>query len=176
MPLSELQKRTAQAVVNIFQTGRVAGDYGNVTLAKGDAGHLSYGRSQTTLASGNLYLLIKRYCAAPGAAFANELSIYLDRLAAPDLSLDSDMALRNLLHEAGQDPVMHTAQDEFFDEVYWKPAGNRARNVGITSALGTDVVYDSTIQGSWVPLANQVNQSFGSIANGKNEQDRKSVV
>ena len=60
--MNDLQKRTAQAIVNIFETGRVAGDYGAVTLLPGDAGHLTYGRSQTTLGSGNLFLLIKAYC------------------------------------------------------------------------------------------------------------------
>ena len=68
--VTELQKQTAQAIVNIFETGRLRGDYGNVTVAKNDAGHLTYGRSQTTLASGNLFLLIKAYVEAAGADFA----------------------------------------------------------------------------------------------------------
>ncbi len=64
--LTDLQKRTAQAIVNIFETGRVRGDYAKVTLIPGDPGHLTYGRSQTTLASGNLHLLINA-CAHRGA-------------------------------------------------------------------------------------------------------------
>jgi chitosanase len=54
--LTELQKKTAKAIVNIFETGRPLGDYSKVTLLQGDTGHLTYGRSQTTLASDNLYL------------------------------------------------------------------------------------------------------------------------
>ena len=57
--LTDLQKKAAQAVVNVFETGHARGEYGQVTLLPGDSGHLTYGRSQTTLASGNLFLLIK---------------------------------------------------------------------------------------------------------------------
>ncbi len=65
--LADLQKRTAQGIVNIFETGQVQGDYGKVTLLAGDTGHLTYGRSQTTLASGNLYLLTRVHREADGA-------------------------------------------------------------------------------------------------------------
>ena len=67
--LTDLQKGAVQAIVNIFETGAPLGDYASVTLLKGDTGHLTYGRSQTTLASGNLYLLIKDYVDTDGAAF-----------------------------------------------------------------------------------------------------------
>ncbi len=147
--LTDLQKRTAQAIVNIFETGRVLGDYGKVTLLPGDAGHLTYGRSQTTLASGTLSLLVKSYCEAEGAQFAAPLRAYLDRLAACDLSLDQDAVLRGLLRDAGDDPVMHDVQDSFFDRVYWAPAVQAASDLGIVSGLGTGVVYDSCVHGSW---------------------------
>jgi chitosanase len=68
--LNQLQKRAAQAIVNIFETGRVLGDYSRVTLLPGDTGHLSYGRSQATLGSGNLFSLINAYCEAANAQFA----------------------------------------------------------------------------------------------------------
>ena len=57
--MTSLQKKTAKAIVNIFETSRVLGNYAQVTLMLGDSGHLIYGRSQTTLGSGNLHLLIK---------------------------------------------------------------------------------------------------------------------
>ena len=59
--LTELQKKAAQAIVNIFETGRAEGEYGKVTLLPGDPGHLTYGKSQTTLTRGNLFLLIKAF-------------------------------------------------------------------------------------------------------------------
>ncbi len=147
--LTDLQKQTAQAIVNIFETGRVRGDYAKVTLISGDTGHLTYGRAQTTLASGNLHLLIKDYCETPGAALAAELRRFLGKLAACDTSLDRDMTFRSLLEEAGHDPVMRDCQDRFFDRVYWSVAMQRAANVGVAKALSTSVVYDSTVHGSW---------------------------
>ena len=159
--LTRLQKQTAQAIVNVFETGRPLGDYGKVTLLPGDTGHLTYGRSQTTLASGNLYLLIKAYCAAPEASYARPLSGYLDRLEAPDLSLDHDVLFRLLLQDAGEDPVMHATQDGFFDRVYWGPSVRGAEALGITSPLGTAVVYDSGIHGSWARLRDLTISSHG---------------
>jgi chitosanase len=49
--VTDLQKRSAEAIVNVFETGTPRGDYGQVTVVPGDTGHLTYGRSQTTLAS-----------------------------------------------------------------------------------------------------------------------------
>ncbi len=146
---TELQKRTAEAIVNIFETGSAFGDYGNVTLIAGDSGHLTYGRSQTTLASGNLYLLVKDYVEAPGAAEEAALSPYLPRLQARDLSLDNDAALKTALKAAGSDAVMRAVQDSFFDRVYWDPSQRSAARLNITTALGCAVVYDGTVHGSF---------------------------
>jgi chitosanase len=167
--LTALQKKTAQAIVNIFETGSAQGKYGNVTLLPGDTGHLTYGRSQTTLASGNLYLLIKAYCDAAGAQFASALSPYLQQLAARDTNLDADMTFRGLLHAAGDDPVMHDVQDQFFDRVYWNPSAQDAENSGVNGPLGTNVVYDSHIQGAWQILRDITNTNRGQ-ANDIGEQ------
>ncbi|TDI58684.1 MAG: hypothetical protein E2O94_04165 [Alphaproteobacteria bacterium] len=104
--ITELQKKSAQAIVNVFETSLPQGDYSKVTLLRNDSGHLTFGRSQTTLASGNLFLLIKAYCDAPDAEFGEELSAYLGRLEDIDLSLDRDMTLRPVLREAGGDAVI----------------------------------------------------------------------
>ena len=63
--LTPTQKQTAQSIVNLFETGSVLGDYGSVTVIAGDTGHLTFGRSQTTLPSGNLLNLME-----PGHASA----------------------------------------------------------------------------------------------------------
>jgi chitosanase len=47
--LTRTQKQTAEAIINVFETGEVRGDYGRVTVLPGDGGHLSFGRAQTTL-------------------------------------------------------------------------------------------------------------------------------
>lgn len=162
--LTDLQKGAVQAIVNIFETGAPLGDYASVTLLKGDTGHLTYGRSQTTLASGNLYLLIKDYVDTDGAAFGAALQPYLGRLDAIDLSLDDDADFHALLRSAGDDPVMRRIQDAFFDRVFWVPAVRSAAYIGSDMALGMAVIYDSRIHGSWHAIRDRVIKQYGALS------------
>jgi len=152
--MDDTQKAVAQAIVNVFETGRVLGNYGAVTVLKGDSGHLSYGRSQTTLGSGRLYTLLLGYCQQSNAKpeFAEELKRCLPRFQQKDFSLDTDSAVKDLLKQAATDPVMRAAQDQFFNENYFAPALRDAAATGITEPLGQTVVYDSHIQGGWASL------------------------
>jgi chitosanase len=155
--MNDLQKAVSAAIVNIFETGRVRGDYGAVAVLKGDSGHLSCGRSQTTLGSGNLSKLLTQYCQLSNAQFASELKPFLPRFERKDFSLDTDTTVCQLLQRAGrEDPVMRATQDQFFSENYLDPACRAAESVGITSALGQTVVYDSRVQGGWAKLQARV--------------------
>jgi hypothetical protein len=62
--MNDLQKKICFGMVNIFERCKITGNYGAIGGFKNDAGHLSYGRSQVSLSSGNLFLLIKAYCDA----------------------------------------------------------------------------------------------------------------
>ncbi|SHF78223.1 chitosanase [Desulfacinum infernum DSM 9756] len=161
--LSDLQKRAAQAIVNVFETGRPLGDYGKVTYHPRDTGQLTYGRSQTTLASGNLYLLLRDYCDRPESALGPDIRPYLAHVARRDPALNFDGRFKALLREAGDDPVMQETQDAFFDRVYWSPSLNSAAAVGVVSALGTSVVYDSKIHGSWHRMRDRTVERFGTV-------------
>ncbi|MDE2163779.1 MAG: chitosanase [Alphaproteobacteria bacterium] len=163
MQVSAQQKATAQAIVNIFETGSVRGSYGDVTLLPGDSGQLTYGRSQTTLASGNLFLLIQAYCARNDGTYSALMRSYLPKLEACDTGLNSDMAFRGLLRDAGDDPVMQEVQDVFFDKVYWDPAARSADVLGAQTALGGAIVYDSTVHGSWAHVRDLTRQQFGEL-------------
>ncbi|HEX8735021.1 MAG TPA: peptidoglycan-binding protein [Pyrinomonadaceae bacterium] len=166
LELTEQQKDAAQAIVNIFETGRVLGDYASVVSVNGDPGGLTYGKSQTTLNSGNLYLLIKAYTEAEGAIFADALRPYLERLRNQNQSLNTNLTLRNILHRAGvEDGVMLDTQDKFFDRVYWTPAISRAGAIGVETALGATVVYDSIIHGSWVRIRDRTIDRHGRLSN-----------
>ncbi len=162
--LTATQKKAAESIINLFETSEVLGDYGIVTLIPGDTGHLTYGRSQTTLGSGNLHKLLQRYCATSGARFAARLSAYLPRFEARDISLDNDGKLHNLLRACADDPLMRDCQDSFFDECYWQPAARGAEREGIRSALGVAVVYDSYVHGSWKLIRDRTNTENGSLA------------
>jgi len=162
--LTTTQKKTAEAIVNIFETSEVLGDYSMVTLIEGDTGHLTFGRSQTTLGSGNLYKMLKRYCDNSGARSGPRLTPFLPRFENLDLTLDHDQKLHNILRASADDPIMRDTQDTFFDDAYWKPAARAAERLGITCALGAAVVYDSHVHGSWVAMRNRTVQKMGDLA------------
>jgi chitosanase len=162
--LTPTQVATAQAIVNLFETGAVLGDYGNVTLIPGDTGHLTFGRSQTTLGSGNLGKLLQQYCANPGAVFGERLAPYLPRFAAIDLTLDEDTKLHNVLRATADDRIMRETQDRFFDTAYWQPAHKAAARLGIMAPLGVAVVYDSHVHGSWGAMRDRTTAAVGTPA------------
>lgn len=161
--LTALQKKTIEAIINVFETGSAHGDYAQVTVMRGDSGGLTYGRAQTTLNSGNLYLLIKAYCEAEGAEYAEELKTYLLELEERNVKLDSDTKLHTLLREAGSDPIMRTVQNQFFDRIYFAPAWNAVHH-RIHSPLGIAVVYDSFVHGSWAKLRDLTNVRCGALS------------
>lgn len=161
--LTQTEKATAQAIVNLFETDAVRGRPGLVSVIPGDTGHLSFGRSQTTLGSGNLPRLLARYCAHPGARLASPLRPHLARFEARDTSLDSDLQIHNLLRASADDLVMRDLQDAFFDEVYWVPALRSAQALGIGSPLGVTVVYDSKVHGSWEMLRVRTEAGHGRL-------------
>lgn len=169
--MTPLQQKTIKAIINVFETGRAAGNYSAVTVLAGDSGHLSYGRSQSALGSGTLFELLSQYCVSPGARFAAQLEPYLPRLQARDATLDHDGDLRNILHEAGADPVMQAEQDRFFDAGYFTPACASASACGLISALAQAVVYDSHVQGNWRAMRDATSQKCGAPgSNGATEQ------
>lgn len=141
------------------------GDYGKVTLIAGDTGHLTFGRSQTTLGSGNLHKLLQAYCDNPGARFRLSLRPFLERFAARDTGLDNEQHLHNILRACADDPVMSETQDLFFDQHYWQPAERSARQLGINTPLGIAVIYDSAVHGSGKLIRDRTNQQAGSLAN-----------
>ncbi|MBB3292432.1 chitosanase [Mitsuaria sp. PDC51] len=162
--LTPSQIRTAQAIVNLFETGHVLGDYGQVTVLEGDPGRLTYGRSQTTLGSGKLVELLRQYAGNPGAQFGAEIGDWLPALAAAGAALDTDQRLHNLLRACADDPVMRETQDLFFDEHFWQPAARAAGKLGIVSALGSAVVYDSFVHGSWARIRAATDAQVGATA------------
>lgn len=162
--LTHTQKKTAESIVNIFETSEVLGNYGQVTLIPGDTGHLTFGRSQTTLGSGNLYKLLKRYCDHSGARFGERLEPYLPRCKRKDTELDEDVKLHNVLRASADDVVMRDTQDEFFDQEYWQPAAAAADKLGLVSPLSVAVVYDSFVHGSWIRMRDRTIGKVGTVA------------
>lgn len=156
MTLTATQIDTIQAIVNLFETGHVLGDYGQVTVIAGDTGHLTFGRSQTTLGSGGLHQLLRQYCGNAGARFGRRLATALPAAEVRDPALDVDLRLHNVLRASADDVVMRDTQDEFFDRTYFAPAMRTADRAGIAEPLGRAVVYDSFVHGSWSRIRDRV--------------------
>lgn len=168
--LTATQARACKALLNLFETGDVVGLYGSVTVLAGDTGQLTFGRSQTTLGSGNLSLLIERYAANPAARFGARLAPLLPRLRARDVSLNNDEHFKNILRASADDPVMRDVQDVFFDDIYWQPALRACKTLGVSTALGTAVVYDGHIHGSWKLIRDRTIQVLGGAPQQVGEQ------
>jgi chitosanase len=158
------QVQAAKAILNIFETASVLGDYGSVTVIPGDTGQLTFGRSQTTLGSGNLADLMERYTNNPGARFAARLKPWLARMQQRDKTLNNEQHLHNLLRATADDRVMRDVQDEFFDDVYWQPALRSAQRIGISTPLGLTVVYDGVLHGSWDRIRLRTEEQAGNVA------------
>jgi chitosanase len=162
--LTATQARTCKAILNLFETGSVVGRYGSVTVLAGDTGQLTFGRSQTTLGSGNLALLIERYSTNPAARFGARLSKFLPRLRERDNTLNDDEFLKNVLRASADDLVMRDVQDVFFDDAYWAPAVRASTKSGIKLPLGVAIVYDGHVHGSWRLIRDRVNSAMGTPA------------
>ena len=152
MNLSPAQKHAIDCILSVFETGKVPtpAAYQTCTILRDGAG-ISYGKHQATDNAGSLDKIVQKYIAA-GGKHAEALKPYVPRLAAnetaklnPAAPPDWAKALVSLLKEAGADPVMQKAQDEVFDENYWNPAVTHAKAIGLTTALGYAVVYDTCI-------------------------------
>lgn len=143
--LTDSQKLVCEQVINVYETGTVAGKYGAISIYH-DGPHgirqITYGRSQTT-EYGNLKELVEMYV-EEGGSFASALAPYVDRIGLA--ALVDDATFKDLLRRAGnEDPAMRRAQDAFFDRRYFQPALDWADAHGFTLALSILVIYNSFI-------------------------------
>lgn len=155
-PLTAQQRKTAQAIIQIFETGRLsAKSYGAVSNAVGDAGGLSYGTHQVSLMSGNLYLLLRSYVDRGGVQ-AKRISPFLDRIADKDRAVGASAVLQSALRDAGSDPIMKAVQDEYFDANFWRPSARDAQARKFVTPLAYALSFDGHIQGGWGRIAPRV--------------------
>lgn len=158
--ITELQKKTAKAIVNIFETSKIQGDYSAVTILEGDKGHLSYGIAQVSLTSGNLHNLIDEYIKADGE-YKEELLAYLPRMKNKDITLDDDKNCKLILKQAGHDKIMQDCQDDFFDKDFWASAMHIMLLREYKFPLSAAILYDSKIHGAYATVRDIVNKKYG---------------
>jgi len=84
-----------------------------------DAGIVSYGIIQFTLAAGTLATIVNNYIARSNSQIAQQIRAFLPRIQAMDQSLRNDQTLRRLLQQAAHEPEMQQIQDEVAIANYW---------------------------------------------------------
>jgi hypothetical protein len=144
LALTSKQKRVCERIINVFETGTVIGRYGAISIFEdgpNDIRQVTYGRSQTT-EYGNLRELVQMYVDAGGRLSA-ELRAFVPLIGRTPLV--DNARFKQLLRDAGEDPVMRMTQDEFFDRRYYRPAMKWARENGFKLGLSALVIYDSYI-------------------------------
>jgi hypothetical protein len=121
---------------------------GYATYQTYDAGIISYGRFQFTLAAGSFITVLTRYLERAAAnPTVDGLQAYMPRITAKDQSLRQDASLKMLCQQAAQDPIMQAVQDEVATEGYWQTVIDLSitpRN--IQSPMGYALLFDMSIQ------------------------------
>jgi chitosanase len=145
MKLSIKQKSLLEKVVNVFESGSTVGNYSAIAIfndGPNDIRQLTYGRSQTT-EYGNLRELVQNYSVS-GGTYSKKLKPFVDKVGKTPLT--DDAVFIDLLKKAGkEDLIMHTVQDRFFDNRYYQPAINWAKDNGFILPLSGLVIYDSFV-------------------------------
>jgi len=167
-PLAAKKDRIVQ-IVDVFETGKPQGDYGQVSIypdGPGNVRQITYGRSQTT-EYGNLPTLLSNYANAEGE-FSDKIAAKLPLMRTGELVTDKDFL--QVLKDAGIDPVMVKCQDDFFDSIYWTPALTWAKVQKFTLPLSMLVIYDSFVHSGHILV--QIRRVFPELppANGGDEK------
>ncbi len=153
-------RRTIWAITSIFESGSPEGN--PAAYQTYDAGIISYGKHQATLASGTLNRVLQAYLRLSSSATAQALkNEYAGRIAQMDQSLRNDGHVRQLLLDAAHESAMDQAQDEVFEESFYKPAVIAAREYNVRSPLGLAALYDTNIQGGLYIVLPRVTERLG---------------
>lgn len=151
-PLTTTARSAIKAIVAVHETGKLPSPaaYSTVAVLKDGAG-ISYGAHQATDRSGSLDAVVLRYLDL-GGRHASALRPHLGDLA-DSLSSKADpgalpprvVELMAALAKAGSDPVMHLAQEQVFDELYWQPAHAQGVAMDLLEPLSYLALYDTAI-------------------------------
>lgn len=144
--LTTEQRRRAEQLVNVFEYGTPTTTY-NVVATLDDGRGYTAGRAGFTTATGDAQLVIEHYQKAmPNTA----LGLYLPAIR--HLSREESGDIHELVgfpeawKQAAKDARFRAAQDAIHNELYFIPAMQEAEQLGITSAIGKAILYDTIIQ------------------------------
>lgn len=138
------RKRRAAQITSTFENSTTELQYAYAENI-GDGRGITAGRAGFTSATGDLLLMVRRYTKLKPD---NVLAKYLPALTAVKAT-DSEAGLDGFTEawaQAAADPAHRALQDDLVDELYFNPAMTLAREVGIITALGQAVMWDTMIQ------------------------------
>lgn len=173
----EEEERVRKAAFNI--TAAWEGE-GYEAYQSYDAGIISYGRFQFTLAAGSLINIVNQYIERATSPTAAELrGVYKERLNAKDAGLKTDARLKQLLQEAAHDPIMQQIQDAAATAGFWQPVHDLSITPrGVSLPLGRALMFDMAINhGLYNKRINEAEDKLGVVyksrvgENGVSEKD-----
>lgn len=153
-------RATIWAITSIFESSSPEGRAD--AYQNQDSGIVSYGKHQATLSSGNLEHVLNGYFRRSNSATSHALQQeFSSRVQQKDPSLRHDGRFKQLLLEASQETAMAEAQDELFANNFYQPVVNRAKALGLKTALGVACLYDTRIQGGMDIVITAVSEKLG---------------
>lgn len=143
----EIQKRRVEQVTSLFENGTTEFQYGYVEYL-GDGRGYTCGRVGFTTGTGDAYEVVRRYT---HRVPHNTLAKYLPELKRLNSADDRDDisgldGFPEAWESLANDKVFRSVQDQVTDEIYYVPALKRAYSLGIKTALGKAILYDTIVQ------------------------------
>jgi chitosanase len=147
------RKHVAEAIISSFENSTTELPYAAAEQL-GDGRGITAGRAGFTSGTHDLLLVVRRY--EQGAGGSTPLTKYVRPLTRIDSAVaeggdgDSTKGLDGFEEAWAQtsrtDPRLNQAQDAVYDDLYFRPATDRARAIGVTTALGQLALLDTGIQ------------------------------
>lgn len=138
-----------------------------------DAGIVSFGPHQASLASGTLGEVLDTFLSSSSSANATQLSRFQPRVIARDPSLRYDRTFHALLRAAAVEPAMAAAEQQVFTRRYWVPAVRAANTLGFHSSDTQRIFFDTLVQGGFQTiLRHTLNRTGASPGSEREFQQR----
>lgn len=150
IPFDPKYVKFIREVLTIAEQGTRTIPYSKVEVMNdgpGNAAQITLSIGFTEL-GGNLKPVVQRYC-DQGGALAAKFAAYLPSLGHKRLA--SDGQFKQLLKESGKEELMHTIQEECFEEFYLGPAFKWAKANGMGLPLSLLVICDSYLHSGSIP-------------------------
>jgi len=147
------RKHVAEAIISTFENSTTALPY-DAAQRLDDGRGITAGRAGFTSGTHDLLLVVRRYEQIAGGS--TPLSRYVRPLTAIDTQVadggdaDDTEGLDGFEDTwrttSRTDPRLDQAQDAVYDDLYFRPAMDQARPLGLTTGLGQLVILDTAVQ------------------------------